>query len=147
MASISVEETINAPIDRVFSLFTDFHHLSEHIDGIVRSEVLTDGPVGEGTRFRETRVMFGKEATEEMAVTRFEPEQGYRVEAESHGARYVSDFAFVAQGDTTRVKMDFQVLPQSLFAKLFSFLSGAMLKSVARVCEQDMRDLKRIAEA
>lgn len=147
MAQITVNETIEAPVDRVFALFADFHHLAQHIDGIVRSEVLTDGPVGVGTRFRETRVMYGKEATEEMEVTRFEPGESYRVEARSHGAHYISDFRFEPQSDATRVSMTFEVIPESLLARLFSFLSGAMLKSVAKACQQDMQDLKRVAEA
>lgn len=147
MASVSVSETIQAPVDRVFALFSDFHHCADHVAAIKHCEVLTDGPVGQGTRFRETRVMYGREATEEMEVTAFDPGKHYRVEARSHGAHYISDFHFVPQGDATQVTMTFEARAESLFARLMSIFSKAMLKSVARGVHQDMLDLKRAAES
>lgn len=41
--------------------------------GIQRIEVLTPGPFAVGTRWRETRKMFGKEASETFTVTAIEP--------------------------------------------------------------------------
>ena len=43
------------------------------IPDITALEMLSEGPFGEGTRWRETRVMFKKEAVEEMWVTGFPP--------------------------------------------------------------------------
>ena len=147
MAKVQVSETISAPLPTVFDLFADFHHTAQHVDGITSVEVLTDGPIGVGTRFRETRMMFGREASEEMTVTEFEKNVHYRVEAQSHGAHYLSDFDFAGHDGQTVVTMTFEMRPVSLFARLFSFLSGPMLKATSKACHQDMQDLKRVAES
>lgn len=70
MTPIRMSTTIQAPPERAFAAFADFPHAARSVSGIERIEMLTDGPVGAGTRFRETRIMFGREATEEMKVTR-----------------------------------------------------------------------------
>ena len=67
---VRTERFVTRPVEDVFAVFTDLHRAAERIRGIERLEVLTDGPVGKGTRFRETRIMFRREATEEHRVRR-----------------------------------------------------------------------------
>ena len=69
---LTVSKQISAPHQAVFEKFTDFAHVAENVRGIERMEILTDGPIGQGTRFRETRIMFNREATEEMEITDWE---------------------------------------------------------------------------
>ena len=85
MPSVEVERTIAAPPDRAFRIATDLENLAATVSGIDSVEVLTEGPVGEGSRWRETRTMMGRPATEEMWVTAFEAPRRFVVEAESHG--------------------------------------------------------------
>ena len=73
MARLAISETVNAPLGRTFEAFSDLRSAEKNISGIKRLEILTDGPIGKGTRFKETRVMFGREATETMEVTQWEP--------------------------------------------------------------------------
>ena len=152
MPGLAVVETINAPIDRVFELATDLPRAAQHIDGIDKIELLTEGPIGMGTRWRETRTMMGREATEEMWITAFDPPSGsteasYTAEAESCGCHYWSTFSFEAIGDTTQVTMGFRGEGRSLMAKLMSPLSGLMMGSIKKMIAQDLADLKRVAEA
>ncbi len=147
MASVSVEQQIDAAPEDVFRAFSDFENAAQFITGIVRIEMLTTGAVRVGTRWRETRIMFKKEATEEIWLTEFEPPRQYVAEAESNGAHYRSAFRFVPNDGGTRVTMDFEATPVSLFARLTSFLMAPMmLKSVVKVMEQDMIDLKTAIE-
>jgi carbon monoxide dehydrogenase subunit G len=146
MVTITVSERIAAPSERVFALFTDLEHAAENIEGIVRLELLTPGPVGVGTRFRETRVFMKKEATEEMEVTALERGRGYTVECTSHGAHYTTDFRFSPDGSETEVVATFHVEPLSFFAKMLKPLAGMMASGVRKCIEQDMADLKRKAE-
>ena len=55
MGKIEVAVDIEAPVEKVFALFTDFAKLDQRIDGIKKLELLTSGPIGKGTQFRETR--------------------------------------------------------------------------------------------
>ena len=110
MATLTVVRTIGAPPERTFEAFSNLETAAERIRGIEKLEILQRSEsgkngIGVGTRFRETRIMFGKEATEEMEITRFEPPSGYTVEARSHGAHYVSTFSFRADGEGTRLEM------------------------------------------
>ena len=110
------------------------------IDDIIKVEMLTDGPVGVGTRWRETRMMFKKEATEEMWVTGFDPPNGYTVEAESHGMHYSTLFSFTPDRDGTKVSWVFSGTALSLGAKIMSpifsvFMTGMMKKCMLRDLE------------
>lgn len=147
MKTISVSRHVNAPVERVEALLTDIEHAAEHIRGIKRVEMLTEGPFGVGTRWRETRVMFGKEATEEMEVTEYVPQKYYAVEAESHGTRYRSVFKFEPSNGGTNVTLEFGATPISRFARAMSHLSGLMAGTVIKFIEEDLADVARIAES
>src|SRR5688500_12459284 len=108
MFGFSVDRHIDAPPDVVFARASDFRRAPETISAIVKMDILTSGPVGAGTRFRETRVLFGREATEEMTVTVFEPPKRYTLDAESHGSRYHTELSFTPDGQGTRLTMTFQ---------------------------------------
>ncbi|UCF66468.1 MAG: SRPBCC family protein, partial [Acidobacteriota bacterium] len=126
MTPISVSCDIAAPVEHVFARAVDFAHAAERIEAILAVEMLSEGPVGVGTRFRETRKMFGKEASETMEVSTFEPPRRYVLSAESHGARYRSTFTFEPTGHGTRVTRSFEAIPLTFFARLMSFLMNPM---------------------
>jgi carbon monoxide dehydrogenase subunit G len=147
MASFSMSKRINAPVDRVFGIFTDFEHAADRIRGIQRLELLTNGPIGVGTRFRETRMMFKREATEEMEITAFEPGSSYAFGGNSCGSEFSTRFRFKPDAGGTRVDVDMQFRPVSLFAKIMSPLMGWMMgPSMRKAFDQDMEDLKAVAE-
>ena len=93
MGMITVVKIIDAPLDRVFEVFTDLPGTPGRISAITKLEVLTDGPIGVGTRWRETRVMFGREATETMEITAIDPPRSYSAAANSCGCHYETMFA------------------------------------------------------
>ncbi len=147
MPSITVERHIAAPPDQVFAVATDFARAPERITGIRKIEMLGDAPVGLGTRFRETRVMLGREATEELVVTEFDPPRSYALGCESHGCRYHTELVFSPQGSGTDVKMVFEATPLTLLAKTMSALLTPMLGKLAEACGKDLDDLKSVIEA
>ena len=143
---IQLNETVNAPVEKVFGIFSDFHRAAERVDGIESIEVLTDGPIGVGTKFRETRIMFGKSSTEEMEVTSFEPNQSYTVEADSCGAHFQTLFHFRPEGDHTLVEMEMQTRADTLFAKLMSPLGFLMAGTMKKCIQSDITELKHHCE-
>jgi uncharacterized membrane protein len=144
---MTMDKRINAPVDRVFDVFTDLRSAPQRVRGIKALEVLTEGPVGKGTRFRETRVMWGKEATETMEFTEFRPNSMYAVEANSCGCHYRSEFHFRPDGGATDVRMTFGGTPLTTGAKIMSALMGWMVKGACRkAMDQDLEDLKAAAE-
>lgn len=147
MSDITVSTHVSAPAERVFAVFTDLERAAERIPDITELEVLSDGPFGEGTRWRETRVMFKKEATEEMQVTGFDPPRSYTVEAASHGMRYETLFSFTPEGDGTQVQWRFSGTPQTLGTKLMAPLFNVLMKGTMKKCMlRDLEALRGVCE-
>ena len=147
MSSLTVSTQVAAPVDQVFAVFTELDKAAERIPDITALEVLTDGPFGEGTRWRETRLMFKKEATEEMWVTGFDPPRSYTVEAASHGMKYATLFRFTEEGGGTKVSWTFEGTPQTLGTKIMAPVLNLMMKGVMKKCMLgDLEALRDVCE-
>lgn len=146
MARFTLTKEIAASPDRVFAVFSDLESAPDNLSGVNKLEVLTDGPVGKGTRFRETRTIFKREATEEMEITAFAPGKGYAVEAESCGAHYRTEFRFQPTAAGTRVEMDLDSRPITFMAKLMSPLAVIMTRPMKKLMDKDLEELKTVAE-
>ena len=146
MGRISVTKFIDAPVERVFEVFTDLHTAPERVSAITKLEVLTDGPVGVGTRFNETRVVFKREATETIEITAFDPLRSYTTVANSCGCRYECTFHFSPQGSGTEVTTEFSWTAQSLMAKLMSPLGKLMASACVKAFDKDLEELKAHCE-
>lgn len=147
MANVNFTKHIKANPDRTFEIFTDFESAERRIEGIKKLELLTDGPIGKGTRFRETRTMFGKETTEEMEITDFRPGRSYTVGGESCGSVWSSTFKFAPNDDGTEVSMEMSFRPVSMFAKVMSPLSFLFIGTCKKMMEKDLEDLRKAAES
>ena len=146
MSSVKIEKIIDAPREIVFAKAADFENAADVVSGIVEVEMLTEEPIGEGTRFKETRIFFGRKASETMEVVAFEPQSKYQLKAISNGVNYLSSFDFVTEGESTKVTMTFEATPVTLFAKVMSIFSKAMMNSVRKLVEKDLDDLKKFCE-
>jgi len=138
---------IAAPKSKVFETFSDLQNLSKNVTTITKIELLNSEEIGVGTRFKETRVMFGKESSEIMEITKFEPHDNFREEAESGGMHYISDWSFFETDGYTTVSIEFTGKAVTFTGKimgiLFSFMSGSMKKAFL----SDMEDLKKVLES
>lgn len=152
MAMFESRVRVEAPIERVFEYFSNVRDAPKHIKGITALEVLTDGPIGKGTRFRESRVMFGKTATETMEFTEFQPGRAYTIGCTSCGVEYATRFTFTPTGGPgssggTDVVMTTTARPVTLMAKLMSPLMGLMMKgAMKKMLEGDLNGMKAAAE-
>lgn len=142
---------VNAPVEKVFNVFADIVNSGERITGIEKIEILSDIKQGVGTKWRETRTMFGKQATEVMEITELVPNQSYTVEASSHGTHYITVFTFVSKDEGTEVTMDFSGKPLTATTKFFFILmtpiSFLFNRSIKKALEKDMIELKEYIEA
>jgi hypothetical protein len=137
---------VSAPPQAVFQQAADFPRAADRIRGILRIEMLTDGPVRVGTRFKETRMMFKRECTEQMEVSAFEPPHRYTLTSISCGCRYEATLRFTPARGGTDVEMTFDAQPLTFLAKLMSFMMRPMMKSCMKLIAQDLADLKRAIE-
>ncbi|MEU9660258.1 SRPBCC family protein [Streptomyces chartreusis] len=146
--SVVVERRIAAGQGSVWESLTDLRGMVHVLSGVSGVEVLTEGAFGVGTRWRETRRMFGKEATEEMWVTLCEPPERYVVEAQSHGTHYVSEWALRAEGPSaTTVRMTFTGVTSGGVAGVLAKLLGNLgSRAVAKAIAKDLDDIAAAVE-
>ncbi|HCT46067.1 MAG: hypothetical protein CMJ35_04895 [Phycisphaerae bacterium] len=156
MKPIIVSETINAPIERVFQIASNIPDAAENIEGITAIETLKEAPpapdnngvVGMGYTWRETRIMLGKKATEDMSITQWTPPNAYCVEARSHGTHYLTDITFDQTDEhTIRITMSFNATPESFMAKVMMKVFAAMTKHLVKCLQADLADIKVKAES
>jgi hypothetical protein len=148
MAQFSMTQRIAAPVETVFTVATDLTQAAENIRGIEKIELLTGGPFGVGTRWRETRKMMGSESTETLEVVGFERWKSYTVGCESCGAYFETMFRFDRDGDGTLVTLNARTEARSFFAKIMSPLGNLMFGKMMRKCMgDDLGDIARVAES
>lgn len=144
---IVVDININKPIDLVFDTAVDIKNCANYISGINKIEILSDIQHGKGLMWKETRVLYGKEATEIMEISEFEKNKFYKVIAESHGSKYITLISFKETNEITNIAMKFIIEPQSFFAKIMNFLLGKMIKnSIIKCFKDDLNDIKNYCE-
>ncbi|MCZ0979861.1 SRPBCC family protein [Streptomyces diastatochromogenes] len=148
--SVVVERRVAASPGRVWESITDLRDMPRLLSGVDRVEVLTEGGFAVGTRWRETRRMLGKEATEEMTVTECEPPDRYVTVAGSHGMRYVSELTLTPDGaGSTTLRMAFSARPADGRAPglLARALARFGAKAVAKALAKDLSDIARAVES
>ena len=144
MSRIIVTRTIDAPINLVFQTVADERRLSQVLPHIVNVEFLSDVRAGVGTRFRETRLMNGKEATTELEVTEFVENEHVRlVTTDSLGTTWDTVFAVTADNGGTKLTMTMDARADKWLAKVFVFVIRSMIK---RAVERDMDLVKRFCD-
>ena len=146
MSQLEISRNISAPTDRVWAIITDIEGSPAVISGIDEVERLSDDAGFKvGTRWRETRTLFGKEATEEMEVTAIDEHRSYTVEADSRNVHYTSVFTLQPADDGSSLRMTFEGVPRGAFTKFMAATVGRLMKGPTRKALQ--RDLDDIAAA
>ena len=147
--NLSVDIEINKPKEVVWSAITDIENCADMISGIIAVEILnqpTDGVVG--LKWKETRLMFGKEATETMWITDAEENRYYCTRAESHGSIYITKLSLIESGDLTTLTMAFSAEAESFLVKIISACMSVFIKpSMKKLLQKDLEDIKAFVEA
>ncbi len=150
MKNISVSRAVAAPAEVVWSILIDLDGWVDTISAIQSVEILSDGEhFGVGTKWRENRTMFGKQATEVMWVTEVDPGVSYVVHAESHGAKYTTVMTVIAKGEnSSEISMDFGAEPTGTMARVMGATVGKLFEGATRkAVAQDLADIAAAAEA
>ncbi|HLE95889.1 MAG TPA: SRPBCC family protein [Candidatus Thermoplasmatota archaeon] len=145
-ASVSVR----APRKLVWDIVSNIANAGATVKAIQKLEILHKPESGlVGLKWRETRTMFGKEATEVMWITSAQDQAFYETRAESHGMVYTSRVAVAdAPGGGTLLSMDFGGEAQTFGARAMGFVFGVLMKgSVRKALTKDLEDIKAAAEA
>ncbi len=149
MAEIAVRKNVGASARRVWEVVTDLDLVAEAVAAVEKVERLDDGTgFGVGTKWRETRTMFGRTATEVMEVTHIEPGVSYTVESDGAQAHYMSTVSVESYGDDrSRVMMTFSAEARGFMGKLMAATVGRLFRKATRsALDADLNDIKAAAE-
>ena len=143
-----VEINISKPKNIVWDAITDIENCPDMISSIIDLEILnqpTDTILG--LKWKETRKMFGKEATETMWITEFSKNEYYCTRAESHGSVYITKLSLKEIEDNTILTMSFTAEAQSVFVKCVSSILSLFIKSsMKKELFKDLIDIKKFVE-
>lgn len=143
MTRITVTRVIDAPLDVVFRTVADIREFSKAVPHIVNVEFVSAVQSGVGTRFRETRRMKGKEATEEFEVTEYVENERVRIVTDSHGTVWDSVFSVAPEDGGTGLTLTMDARAYKLLPRLMNPLIKGMIH---RAVGEDMDLVKQYCE-
>ena len=149
MRPATVDVLIEAPPSVVWSIVTDIEGSASTISAIESIEVLERPERGiRGLKWRETRTMFGKQATETMWITAVDEGSSYTTEARSHGSIYRTLVAVDEAAGGARLRMEFSAEATTLLARILSLALGPLIsRSVRSALLKDLEDIRDAAQA
>ena len=124
MSGFEVSEWIAAPRERVFEFISDSNNaprISPSIKGIVK---LTEGPVTVGTRYRETRLMHGKEEHAELEVKEYAAPSLYTMQNVTEGGDRLPIFV-AAEKDGTRIDLSCELKAAGMKKLMLPLIAGS----------------------
>jgi len=122
---------IAAPIDRVFQTVSNIEGFSEAVTDILNVEFLTEQKIGVGTRFKETRMIGGREASTILEVTEYVENERVRLVTDTFGTIWDSVFTVRGEGDATVLELTMDAKPYKLLPRLLNpLMKGGMTKAL-----------------
>jgi uncharacterized protein YndB with AHSA1/START domain len=144
MTRITIVRSIAAPVEKVFATVADIRQYASAVKDIVKFEFLSEVRSGVGTRFRETRVMNGKEHRTELDVTEYVRNERVRMVADSHGTVWDTLFDVKAVDGQTVLTTTMDATSRKLLPRIIvPLMSGKIGKAIAK----DMDGVKAYCES
>jgi carbon monoxide dehydrogenase subunit G len=146
----SLTQHIQASPEKVWSVITDIPGSAATLSGVDSVQLLTDGPYGEGTRWKETRKMLGKSETVEMWVAEADRHRSTTVKAVQGGADYTTRFNLAPRDGGTELTLTFgaEVIKPTVASRLLMLLFGRMgMAATRKALTKDLAEIAAKAES
>jgi uncharacterized protein YndB with AHSA1/START domain len=134
--------TIQRPADEVFAFLADFENIPRWNYAIEETKKASAGPVGVGTRYRQTRSVPGRSA-EGFEVTVFEPARRLAIDGQIGPFQATISYELEARAAATRLVNTVELDPSQAMLRFAAPLATSRIKaSVA----QNLSKLKLVLE-
>jgi carbon monoxide dehydrogenase subunit G len=147
---IMASREVAASAGSVWEIVTDLDGSPAVLTAVERVERLDEGDgFGLGTRWRETRTMLGRQATEEMEVTAVDPPRSYTVVAVDGSTTYTSTITVdPLVSERCVLRMSFTGTSSGLAARILAATVGRLFAGATRrALQQDVDDIASHAES
>jgi hypothetical protein len=141
---IYVHATLPAPPAAVWDVITDVAHADRVFRSVHDSELVSDGPFGVGTVWREKRTLFGHRGEEELEVVECDPPMSLAVETRLRHDVVRTSYRLTGFGDRARLAMTTSVHMEgrSAIERLaWKFFGGFSYEHTHRMFEHDLEDI------
>ncbi|SDX40416.1 Carbon monoxide dehydrogenase subunit G [Arthrobacter sp. yr096] len=146
----TLTQHVNASPEKVWAVLSDIPGSAGTLSGINAIQMLSEGPYGEGTRWKETRTMMGRQETVEMWVSHTDPPRSTTIKALQGGADYTTRFNLSERDGGTDLTMTFgaEVIKPTVVSKVSMALFGKIGMSMTRkALAKDLSEIAAKAES
>jgi uncharacterized membrane protein len=144
VATVSTTRRINAPIEKVFAVVAHIGNFSKAVPHINDVEFLTDQHRGAGTKFKETRVIRGRETSTVLEVTEYTPNERVRMVSDTGGAVWDTVFRMRPVEGGTQLGMIMDAHPHTLLARI---TTPSFKGTIGNAVEADLDAIKTYCES
>lgn len=143
MPQVAFERIIAAPVAKVFKTVASIEEFQKAIPHITNVEITSEIRSGVGTRFKETRLMRGREASTELEVTEHVQDHHVRLVSDAGGSIWDTIFTTVEHEQGTLLTMVMDARPHKLLARLVTPL---IMKTISGAVGNDLDAVKEYCE-
>jgi len=148
--SLSLTQHIHASPERVWAVITDIRNAPGTLSGVEAVQLLTGGAYAVGTRWKETRKMFGRSETVEMWVDSAEPPRTTTVKAAQGGAAYSTRFSLANRDGGTDLTLTFgaKLSKPTAATRVLAAVFGRLgMAASGKALAKDLADIAAKAES
>lgn len=146
MSRMNLSVSINASPEVVFNVIADFENSPDRIEWYENVEMLTDGPVGVGTKWRETRVMNNKQSLEDWELTAFERPNYLSAYCDSQGYDVSYTMRVEPEDGGSRLSLEMTTSPRTMLGKLLTPIEWLMSGMMKKIVSKDLVSTKAYIE-
>jgi len=145
---VKVSIEIKSSKEKIWQAITDIESSKKMIKGIKTIEIL-EKPANRivGLKWKETREIFGKEATEIMWITDAVEGEFYKTRAESHGNVYITTVQIDPLEKNYELSMELESTAQGFISQIMTVIVGFLFKRMTvKAMGEDLKDIKVYVE-
>jgi len=128
MAGFKRSIVIDRPVEEVFDFACDLAIAPILLPNVTKTEMLTEGGMKPGAKFKETRLMNGKERSAVIEIVEHQRPTVHAAKAGMMGMQATYTFRFFPEGAGTRVDLEAVVLGNFLWWPFLGMLARMMDK-------------------
>jgi hypothetical protein len=143
MSEFQDQVIVDVPIQEAFQYASTLENAPLFMKNVKKIEKLTEGPVGVGTRYRETREIRGREASAVIEFIEYVPNAKYSVKSEMKGMETIYHYSFTSSGSQTNIHFECEIIAHKFSMKL---IKPIFVKIMKKEDDDHLHQLKEALE-
>jgi carbon monoxide dehydrogenase subunit G len=128
MANFEMSEWIDASPRKVFKVLTDLPNAASYVKNIKSTVMTTKGALGVGSKFEETRIVNGKEASAELEVREYDADYRFAVGNKTEGIDVNYIYTLEKEDGGTRILWEAELSASGLRKMMVPMVAGILKK-------------------